>query len=545
MSPKTLPRLTTRAALYLRLSVADLKPGESVSDGINRQRSDVLEVARHRHGLRPDARLALHSDPDADKADVVLYVEDGESAWKKKRVWITDQYGERRRAYRNVRPIWGQMMRDIRSRKFRLAVIYNSDRLARDLYDIEDVIETAQYFGQTWDAASGSFDLSTEDGRTMARMMAIINQKASADTSRRVQRKHQDKAEKGEPTGGNRPFGWKPDRATLDPVESRQIRRAVDRIRAGMAPTAVLKEWSEKGILTSCGNVWQWAPFMSMLRNPRLCGYRGRHVIAEREDGTYSYSWEIVTLANGTEVKGQWKAVISRAEWDDLIVKIGDRSRPSTETGGGGVAKYLLSGMVRCGKCGGRMNGNRMLGNGTEYFYYLCPIKRQGGCGSNGRSMPKVDVLIEALALELHAEGSLDDEVDPGEIDADAEIERINRRLDEAYAEWKAERLPASGYFAMRADLEKDQAVYERMRQQAASATVASELDEIARRWAKATVDERRAFVRAYVSAVVIHGIEDVWDERKGRMVHPTRFNAALIEPVLVKRQRALAAVAS
>ena len=191
------------------------------------------------------------------------------------------------------------------------------------------------------------------------------------------------------------------------------------------------------------------------------------------------------------------------------------------------------------------MNGNRMLGNGTEYFYYLCPIKRQGGCGSNGRSMPKVDVLIEALALELHAEGSLDDEVDPGEIDADAEIERINRRLDEAYAEWKAERLPASGYFAMRADLEKDQAVYERMRQQAASATVASELDEIARRWAKATVDERRAFVRAYVSAVVIHGIEDVWDERKGRMVHPTRFNAALIEPVLVKRQRALAAVAS
>jgi hypothetical protein len=45
--------------------------------------------------------------------------------------------------------------------------------------------------------------------------------------------------------------------------------------------------------------------------------------------------------------------------------------------------------------------------------------------------------------------------------------------------------------------------------------------------------------VRAYLSGVVIHGIEDVWDEKKQRMVHPSKFNSRLIEPVPVKRRRA------
>jgi hypothetical protein len=128
-------------------AIADLKEGESVSDGIKRQRKDALEVARQR-GLPKDAKIALHIDSDAAAADVVIYIEDGESAWKRKRVWITDQYGERRQAWRVVRPVWDQMMRDIRARLFGLAVVYNSDRLARELYDTEDIIETAQYFGR-------------------------------------------------------------------------------------------------------------------------------------------------------------------------------------------------------------------------------------------------------------------------------------------------------------------------------------------------------------------------------------------------------------
>lgn len=341
--------------------------------------------------------------------------------------------------------------------------------------------------------------------------------------------------------GGTRPFGWKEDKATLEPAEAREIRRAVERIRAGIAPGAILKEWASREIRTTRGNTWQWAPFLMMLRNPRLCGYRGRRTFVERDNGARAYGWEIVKLADGTEVKGQWKSIISRAEWDDLISRIGGTAKPNDDYAGS-VAKYLLSGVVRCGKCGGKMNGNRVVDGDKEYFYYVCPIKRQGGCGANTRNMAKVDELVEALALAIHAEGSSGDEVDPNEADVQSEIDRINRRLAEAYDAWKAEQLPAAEYFAMRADLEKDRTAFEHALRQAASAAIGSELDEIARRWPRATVDEKRAFVRAYFTAVVIHGIEDVWDERKGRMVHPTRFQPELIEPV---RRRRVGAVAS
>jgi DNA invertase Pin-like site-specific DNA recombinase len=548
MSRRSLPnQVLGRVALYLRLSIADLKEGESISDGIKRQRKDALEVARQR-GLPKTATMALHTDREAGTADVVIYVEDGESAWKRKRVWITDQYGERRQAWRVVRPVWGQMMRDIRGRLYGLAVVYNSDRLARDLYDTEDIIETAQYFGQVWDAATGQFDLSTEDGRSMARFMAVMNQRSSADTARRVARTHREMAESGEPVGGTRPFGWKDDRKTLDRSEADETEAAVKKIRAGMAPTAVLRDWAGRGIVTPRGNTWHYSPFMFMLRNPRLCGYRGRSVETIRDNGSMVHEWEIVKLADGTEVRGKWAPIVSREDWDDLIMKIGVRAEPDGRYGGAGSARYLLSGMVFCGKCGGKMNGNRTIGKGKNtYYYFICPTEIQGGCAANSRSMPSVDTLIEALALRMHAEGASDDEVVGEDENHADEIERIEGLLRDAYAAWKSGDLRSSDYFSMRSDLENDRKAVMAAQARSAGRSSTTGVDEIARRWPDATLDEKRTFIKAYIAAVVVHGIEDVWDEKKKRMVHPTRFNPALIEPVPVRRRpdRGESAVAS
>jgi DNA invertase Pin-like site-specific DNA recombinase len=532
-------RRTRRVAVYLRLSIADLREGESVSDGITRQREDTLVVA-HRRGVPADARIALHTDADAGSADVVVYVEDGESAWQKKKVWITDQYGERRQAWRVVRPVWGQLMRDVRAGMFMLVVVYNSDRLVRDLYDTEDVIETAQHFGQDWDAASGTLDLSSDDGRTMARIMATMSQRASADTSRRVRRAHRAKAERGEPMGGVRPFGWQADRRTVHPGEAAELRAAVEKIRTGTPPGVVIKDWTDRGILTTRGNPWRWTPFIMLLRNPRLCGYRGRSVTEQRENGASAQRWEIVQLADGTEVKGLWTPIITRDEWDDLITRIGSHVGADRYYVGAGVARYLLSGMVFCGKCGSKMAGNRSGGSGPAPCYvYQCVGVRDGGCGNNTRNMPKVDALIEALALRMHAA----DAGEQVEVAADpeghaAELERIERLLHDAYTAWKGELLPSAEYFVMRRDLENDRTKVLTAQASIARVTATTDTEEIVSRWQDATVQEKRLFVRAYVSAVVIHPIVDVWDGKRGRMVHPWRFNPALIEPVPVTQRR-------
>jgi len=162
---------SARFALYLRLSVADGEDGDSA--GIDRQRDDTLALARRR-GADGGSVVRLHTDVDADTADVVVYVEDGESTFKRRKVTITDHYGERRTAWRVVRPVWAAMMRDLRAGKIGSAIVYNSDRLARDPYDTEDVIESARDYGVMWDAATGSLDLRTDDGRTMLRIMMAV-----------------------------------------------------------------------------------------------------------------------------------------------------------------------------------------------------------------------------------------------------------------------------------------------------------------------------------------------------------------------------------
>ena len=202
-------RTAPRFALYVRLSLADDDVREGTTDqsqGIDRQRADVRSVACRR-GLPDGATVALAGTSAAMTADAVLYVEDGESAWKLRTVWITDQYGERRQTRRVVRPVWATMMRDLRAGKFGAAIVYNSDRLARDPYDSEDVIETARDHGITWDAFSGSLDLTTDDGRAMLRVMTAMANKQSADAARRLRRRYAADRAAGKGHWTRRPYG--------------------------------------------------------------------------------------------------------------------------------------------------------------------------------------------------------------------------------------------------------------------------------------------------------------------------------------------------
>lgn len=63
---------------------------------------------------------------------------------------------------------------------------------------------------------TGGFDLVTDNGKFAARILVAQANKASADTSRRVARKHLELQQNGIPTGGTRPFGWQADKRTIE-----------------------------------------------------------------------------------------------------------------------------------------------------------------------------------------------------------------------------------------------------------------------------------------------------------------------------------------
>ena len=491
------------------------------------------DKAEDAKGVRRQVKDAIWYVLQRGASKVLIIEENDTSAWKKKRIWMTDPDGYRYHVWRVIRPGWTLMLRLLRSGELKGAGVYDIDRLAREPRDLEDAIEVSTYYRRRFEGVTGSLDLMTDGGIAMARILVTMANKQSADTARRVKRKHQEQAEEGVPVGGTRPFGWQDDKRTLKLDEANEIQEGVKKILAGLSPYAVMADWNARGIKTPKGNIWRWAPFMSMLRNPRLCGYRGRSLKEQNEDGRIFHEWEIVKLADGTEVKGQWKPAIDRAEWDLLIDKIGTRARPleNYEAGSTG-AKYLLSALVRCGRC---RHHPKMWGyHAKGYYQYQCGAKSQGGCGGNSRSMGKVDALVTKLVFAYHDQhtgaGTVEPEDDTAEIDQ--RIEEIDELLTEAYDQWKAKKLPGKRYFPMSQELTEEQESLRALKKKAAKAASDVQMLDVRHRWDAATMEEKRAFISKYLQAVIIHPIEDVWDEKKQRMVHPIRWNPSLIEPI-------------
>ncbi|MFI2350534.1 recombinase family protein [Streptomyces sp. NPDC019443] len=177
---------------------------------------------------------------------------------------------------------------------------------------LEDAIEVVQNFGRPIIDITGSLDLLTENGRTVARIVTATNGKQSADTARRVARKHQALQQAGIPIGGQRPFGWKEDKRTLDPYESKWLRQMVHWLLAGKPISAVIHELKKAGVSTASGHEWSREAIKVVMRNPRMCGCRSRQVIdVDPVTDMENKRLEIVLDDKGKPVMGQWKPVTS------------------------------------------------------------------------------------------------------------------------------------------------------------------------------------------------------------------------------------------
>ncbi|WP_433373861.1 recombinase family protein [Actinoplanes sp. CA-142083] len=503
-------------AVYLRISDDRLEEYR----GVRRQATDTINYVLARGA-----------------ASVTIYEENDTSAFKKKRITVADEQGNQYFAWRVIRPRWQAMLAALRSSICTAACVYDLDRLARDNRDLEDAIELAEHYHRFFDGTTGSLDLNTDGGRAMARVLTAMNNKSSADTSRRQKRKHQELAEEGQPVGSRRPYGWKVDKRTLEHAEANEVREAITKIVAGVNPMAVVAEWNRRGLRTTVGNPWRRSTFINMLRNPRIAGYRSTSVQGDRALGEPATRYVIVTKADGTEVKGQWEPIVERSVWESLVDKIGRQAQSPKNDERGRHHKYLLSGLVRCGRCPQlpRMAGTHTLSRGKDYWRYGCEGGEEGRC-TNTRHMGRVDDLIRDLVFRVHDRLASEAELEPAPVppEVDQRIADVEGLLTDLYDQWKAKALTSQEYFAMRKDLsgEREELVATRAEIEQREASVSASAS-VRDRWDESTMGERQAFVASYLEAVIIRPIEPEWDEQLGRVVKRKRyFNPDLIEPV-------------
>lgn len=451
--------------------------------GVDRQAKDSAAYVRRRGG-----RVSK------------TYVENDTSAFKRRRTLLVEPDGTQRYGYRVIRPVFQQMLTDLRSGVITAAVVYDLDRFVRDPRDLEDAIEVAQHYGRTVVDHSGTLDLSTDAGRAMARVMTAMANKASADTSRRVSAWHRHRALQGAPLVGHRPFGWNDDRLTLHPIEGPILREWIDRALAGETYSAIARDAQAAGIVGTRGKPFMASSMRRVMLSERVCGYR-------------TLNGSLLTDDAGAPVLGAWEAICTPQEWATLT----GRWTPIKSLGGNRHTerrKYLLSGVIRCGKCGKGMCGT--VRSGREGWVYKCPAKDRGGCGGTQRNGPRLDEFVMTYVAELLPEKGVRPSATHPVCRA---LEDAQHRLSETTSAYAAGKMTSDTFYKLLPALEAAVTDLKRRQPRARLALVTK---NIKKAWADLPLPTRRIVIREYISAVEVlpldvprHG----WEPDKIRII--------------------------
>lgn len=429
--------------------------------------------------------LRISEDPNDTRLGVARQREDGRAVAERRGWTVVDDYEDNDvSAYRKnvTRPRFEQMLTDLSAGHLEGIVVYDLDRLARQPRDLERLIDIYEDGRDlVFASVEGDIDLQSTSGRTLARVMTAFANKSSADTGRRVARKHLELAKAGKPVG-TRTFGWLEDRETLHPEESALARAAVDSVLGGASLRSIVRGWNALGVKTAKGNDWEAGSLRFYLRNPRLVGWR-------------TYRGEVLRGEDHEPVQGTWEPMIDLPTWERLqavVRKPDTRSRVPRRD----ARRYLLTGLLRCGHCGGPMYGNHTA-RGAGYVY------RCDSRPANTITGPPVDDFVAELAYRAVA--NLDPKAQPQTFSGEGRITEIGERVAELMTEFSKGTI--SGAVALPAvqALEEERGTLERERSQWFAATAHTVHKRVTREeWESWDNAGRRNVIDALVSGVLI-----------------------------------------
>jgi len=294
--------MTLTAAVYLRQSLD--RTGEAVA--VARQREDCLALCADK-GWQP-----------------VEFVDNDTSASSGKK-----------------RPAYEKMLAAIQSGEVAAVVAWDLDRLHRRPVELEAFIDLADRHRIALATVSGDVDLSTPQGRLVARLKGSVAKHEMEHKSARQTRAMRQLAESGRPKW-KRAFGYREgvDGPEPDPVTAPLVAEAHRLILAGGTLTSVARLFNDAGAFGMTGKPWTPSTVSLFMRSPRNAALR-----------TYGSRTDIIGA-------GTWAPLVDEQTWRAVQAVLDDpnRKRPGRKS----VRKYLLTSVMACGRdgCDGTLGGS-------------------------------------------------------------------------------------------------------------------------------------------------------------------------------------------
>jgi site-specific DNA recombinase len=440
-----------KACIYTRIS--EDPNGEKL--GVQRQLDDCLELA---------AQLGWEVVARYDDNDI--------SAYSGKR-----------------RPGFEAMLVAMENREFGALLVWHTDRLYRQLKDLERLIPLAD--GLTIKAVnSGELDLSNSTGKMVARILGSVAQQESEHKGERQLRANAQKAAAGKWQTGNRCFGYSMQGEPI-PVEADAIRAAVSDVLGGKSLTQISREWNAQGLKGSRGTAWKSPRLRRVLVNPRYAGLKTHQ---------------------GREVgPGKWEALIDVDTHRGLVAYLSTRDRNNINSKLSFEKKHMGSFVYRCGKCGSVMRHS--VPGPNQPRRYQCSSK-----GKDTRCVVRVgqplDDFVQAVLIAWVADNrhklTVDREGKKVDVaDLHAQREAHEARMDQLLDMFTSGSIDAKRLDRGTADLKgKIRAIDNvlaslKMRSPLADLAAAGEMAEIERYWENLSPDVRGKIISEACTVII------------------------------------------
>ncbi|MBA2446228.1 MAG: recombinase family protein [Nocardioidaceae bacterium] len=448
----------TPAAIYARISSDD-----GTALGVARQETDCRQEAERRNWVVADHHVFVDNDVSASN-------------------------GKQREHF--VR-----MLRSLRSEEVSALVVWDIDRLTRTPRELEDFIDLADAHGIALASVGGDIDLSTEQGRMMARMKGTVARYEVEQSSRRLRRKLQERAEMGKSHGrvaygyrreplyddAGRPVG---SRDVLDPEQAAVLREACERVLSRESLRSIIRDFNARGLPTPRGNRWDG----SMLR---------QLLLRERNVGNRVHRGQVLG-------KGDWEPIFDAGTFDRLRALLSD---PSRRTPRGKSVKHLLTGIALCGLCSTPLH--RGTGTTQKSGKVLQPHYRCPGCNRIRRNQHLVDELVSSVVVARLSQPDGPDLLggDPKALKAAMKYaEELQARLDLVTDEYAEGKIGADQLRRISARLRPQ---IEAQRAKARAAAPSPELAQLARpdlagRWESLDIELKRAVIDVLMTVTIL-----------------------------------------
>lgn len=272
-------------------------------------------------------------------------------------------------ATKGERPQWQALLEGARAGAFDVVVAWAVDRLVRRSSDLERLIET----GVRAATVQGDLDLTTVQGELVGGILASVARAEVRQKGERQRLANRQRAEGGAMGWTRRPFGYDRDdhgNIVTVPAEVRGLRYAAERVLAGDTVASTARMLDERGLTTTAGKRWNVTSLRRALLSPRYAG--------------------TVTYAGTTMGRGRWPVILDA----DLQARLAEVLRdPRRRVQQGTEVKYLLSGLVVCGKCQAVMFASPMGPKDARWMVYKCRT------GHLARRLDLVDEVVTRLMV--------------------------------------------------------------------------------------------------------------------------------------------------